>query len=192
MKLRKNDNVEKLLKYVSSGLISEEQFKNLVEKSEIYEPEKSMLTLSLSDFQSFANENEKGEIYGLFFLIEKLDNIKNAQKKVKKMTAERFLSWLKYVKVSLEQINNHFESIPKVPMSALVENASKPIFDFGIYAIVDNMAVRHGITDEQAEQIPLISAITKMKIDGERAVIKNRVEKASAKEARMRAKSKSY
>ena len=190
MKVKINDSAEKLLQYVASGLISNEQFKKLVEKSKPYQPGKDLITLSLLDFQNFANEQEKGEIYGLFFLLEKLDNEKRPQKAVKKMTAQKFLMWLKYIKVSLERIDEHFKSIPKVPMSALVEKATKPIFDFGIYAIVDNMAVRHGITDEQAEQMPLVNAITKMKIDGERAVIRYRVEKASAKEARIKAKSK--
>lgn len=183
LKVRKTDRAELLLRYVAGGLISKEQFLTLVEKSFAYEPKKSLLELPLKDFQEFVNEQEKGGIFGLLFLLKKLENSKKPHKEVLKMDVNKFLSWFKYIEIATKRINEHFEAIPRVPMSLLVENASKPIFDFGIYAIVDRLAVRQGITDEQAEQMPLIVAITKLKIDAERALIEYRVNEASMRDA---------
>ena len=184
MNLRETDRAFKLLRYVASGLVSEERFLKLVDDAKPYEPKKSLLHLSLADYQAFLNFAEGGDAQAVFFLMQKLDGIKKPKFALRKMSIENFTGWLKYIKVSQKRIDEHFKSIPKIPRSENVERAMKTIFNFGIYSIVDRMAVRHGITDEQAEQIPLITAITKLKIDADAELSKYNVEQALLAESR--------
>ncbi len=182
MKLRITDKLTNLFEYIESGFISEEQLLNLIDNAIPHKPKYSMLMLSLKDYNEYLNLNEENVIYGIMFLMEKLDNIKKPKRKIKKMTIEEWFSWIKYIKVINDRLAEHYRDIPKIPMSRLVEEANKPIFNFGVYAIIDRMAVRHSITDDEAEKIPLLVAITKMKIDGESSLIRWRTDRAIMRE----------
>lgn len=188
MFVRKTDKAIKLLRFIASQIVTVEQFNELVESSKPYKPKKELISLSLGKYAEFLNEIESSELEGLFFLLRELEGIKNPKKAISKMTVERFLMWLKYLKTSVERVQSHFDSIPKIPKSERVKKAMTQVFDFGIYKIVDILARRQGITDSEAEEIPLIVAITKMKIDAEGELIRWRVEQALLDESRLKNK----
>lgn len=190
MNLKKTDRALKLLRYVSGGLVSENRFFELVDNAKPYAPKNSLLKLSLADYQEFLNHAEAGDAQAVFFLMQKLDGIKNPKFALRRMSIEKFTGWLKYIKVSQKRIDEHFKSIPKIPRSENVERAMKTVFNFGLYSIVDRMAVRHGLTDEQAEQMSLITAITKLKIDADAELSKYNVEQALLSESRANVKRK--
>ena len=188
MYVRKTDKAIKLLRLIASQIVTVEQFNEMVERSEPYKPKKDLLNLSLGKYAEFLNEIESSEVEGLLFLLRELEGIKNPRKAINKMTAERFLAWTKYLKTSIERVQSHFDSIPKIPRSERVKKATAQVFDFGVYRIVDMLACRQGITDAEAEEIPLIVAITKMKIDAENELIRWRVEQALLEESRSKSK----
>ena len=186
MYVRKTDKAIKLLRFIASEIVTVEQFNKMVENSNPYKPKKELVNLSLGKYAEFLNEIESSELEGLFFLLKELEGIKNPKKAISKMTVERFLMWLKYIQISVKRVQSHFDSIPKIPRSERVKKAMTQEFDFGIYKIVDILARRQGITDSEAEEIPLIFAITKMKIDAESELIRWRVEQALLEESRLK------
>lgn len=186
MYIRKTDKAIKLLRFIASQIVTVEQFNEMVESSNPYKPKKELINLSLGKYAEFLNEIESSELEGLFFLLKELEGIKNPKKAISKMTVERFLMWLKYIQISVKRVQSHFDSIPKIPRSERVKKAMTQEFDFGIYKIVDILARRQGITDSEAEEIPLIVAITKMKIDAESELIRWRVEQALLEESRLK------
>lgn len=184
MNIKKSDKAEKLLRYLASGLITKDEFEGLIKNVKAFKPSGDLIMVTLEEYKNFENEYEKGVVYALIWTVETIHGQKNGRKYIKNLNVVDFLGWMKYLQEAKARIKKQMDNIPKPAASQRVYDAMTNIFDFGIYGIIDRLAQRQGLTDKEAAQIPLLHAITKLKIDGEKAVINQRVHEAMAKEAR--------
>lgn len=93
-----------------------------------------------------------------------------------------------YLKHGIEQVTKMFEAIPKPEVSPAIAEIMKQNSDFGFYGIIDRLAQRQGISDDEAGKIPIIIAIAKLRIDAEQSIARQRIEQYNLAQIKNRRK----
>ena len=88
----------------------------------------------------------------------------------------------------IRRVQAEFDSIPKLPLSFDVENVLAKKKNYGVYGIIDMIAKRQSLTDEEAGRTKLIFAIVKMKIDAQNEIAETEIKNIQL--SKMRAKKK--
>ena len=173
MKLKGGDRATKYLRLCQTGIITQEDYDR---------------HLSFFDKSNFAPLHDWGiDIYqGLINCQTDFDKVKylygvrygkiSALWKLSRLTVAQYFGAVAYLKHGIEHINKMFEAIPRPEVSPAVEAILKQGTDFGFYGIIDTIAVRHKLTDDEAGKTPIVIAIAKMRIDAERNIAHQRIE----------------
>lgn len=88
-----------------------------------------------------------------------------------------FLRRLHAVGDGLKKINDLFEALPSPPLSAMEQQAGFGNLNFGVGGLIDRLARRQGITDEQAKGMTINAVLGKLAIDGRVAICEKKYQK---------------
>lgn len=88
-----------------------------------------------------------------------------------------FLRRLHAVADGLKKINSLFEALPSPPLSALEQQAGFGSLNFGVGGLIDRLARRQGITDEQAKGLTINAVLGKLAIDGRVAICEKKYQR---------------
>lgn len=95
-----------------------------------------------------------------------------------------YLDTLTGLKSDLNRIESAFKNLPKASLTAEELEAGFGNIDFGLFGIVDTLACRQGLTDEQVKDMPLSDVIGKLSIIGARAQAERRLSDIRARKSR--------
>lgn len=87
----------------------------------------------------------------------------------------KYLDILVGLKEDLARIDNAFKNLPKATLTPEEIEAGFDKLDFGLFGIIDTLACRQGLTDEQVKDMRLGDAIGKLAIVGKRAQAERRL-----------------
>lgn len=94
---------------------------------------------------------------------------------VDEVPAALFLDTLVGLKADIERIGKAFGSLPKASLTPDEVAAGFDKLDFGLFGIVDTLACRQGITDEQVRDMPLADVLGKLNIIAQRSACERRL-----------------
>ena len=89
-------------------------------------------------------------------------------------SAKEYISFLAGVTDGIKRIQDAFEKIPSPSLSAEEQQAGFGKLAFGLFGVVDKLARRQGVRDEDIKMLPVSSIIGKLMIDGRTAVCERR------------------
>lgn len=96
--------------------------------------------------------------------------------------ANEFVHELAAIRGGVRMVEQAFAKIPRPSLSAAERAAGYGGNDgFGLFGLVDTLARRQGLTDEEAKKITVANAIGKLSIDGLAAARERRVMEIQAK-----------
>jgi len=188
MKINTKDKGSILFSLLTTEILTVDEFRKIIGRWTPIEGVKSLGMFTLDEYQGFLNSQQQGTLEHLIFSVQVVLGLtkKKAVRFVNKMNVGTLLSWFSFLEKEIMNIENHFSNIPKVPMSLDISDIYKRKTDFGVYSIIDYIAVRQSLTDEEASKTPLIFAITKLKIDAENSVAKYEAERLQLKKIKKR------
>lgn len=88
--------------------------------------------------------------------------------------AQEFMEELGSIVRGMERITQAFDAIPRIAMSTEEKAAGFGSRNFGLFGIVDTLARRQNITDDEAKAMPLSSVIGKLTIDAHQRACEKR------------------
>lgn len=100
--------------------------------------------------------------------------------------AEDFMEELGAVVRGMERVSAAFDAIPRIAMSSDERAAGFGGRNFGLFGLVDRLARRQGITDEEAKKMTVSTAIGKLTIDAHQEVCQKRYDEICSRRQRAR------
>lgn len=158
MKLKKKHNAIRLLRLFNAGLISADEYKNLVSKSK-KQRFNSHLMWSLLEYAELSKCKNDIELISTALKIEKtsLSKIKRVffNTKVQNLTVEQYLSTLRFVRDGIQDISEALNGISFPPMSAEKIQAGFNTLNFGELGLARTIAEFERTSTEQANDYPM-------------------------------------
>lgn len=97
-------------------------------------------------------------------------------KRIEDIPTGIFVDILHGLRSDLERIANAFKSIPQPTLSTEEVAAGFGSLNFGLFGIVDTLATRQGLTDDQVKQMSVATVVGKLNIIGQRAAAERRLQ----------------
>lgn len=88
-------------------------------------------------------------------------------RRVQNLSAWRFIALLSGIVKGISKVQAAFEAIPEVELGADERQAGFGALKFGLFGVVDRLARRQGISDEQVRAMKVSAIIGKLRIDAE-------------------------
>ena len=179
----------RLFELINAGLFSGDKLERLL----LDWPQREfhrLTSYTLDEYQGLINAQEAGifEMLRYSIGVEKGISEKKTKRYVTRMSIDEALSRLAFLRREIRRVQAEFDSIPKLPLSFDVENVLSKKKNYGVYGIIDMIAKRQSLTDEEAGKTKLIFAIVKMKIDAQIAIAEAEIKNIQL--SKMRAKKK--
>ena len=171
MILKKTDNYTKFYRLFKAGILTQKHYDELKDKSEPYKLPKSFLEYTLDEYFCLINSSKKGDLSIIKFIFAK-----NKASFFQKMTIETYFGILKAIENEFAKVKRAFDSIQKPPLSSEAKQAGFDRLDFGDYGLIDYIAKRHSLTDEEASKAILGFVIMKMRNDAQVAMCEYRMQ----------------
>lgn len=100
------------------------------------------------------------------------------------VTTAEFLDCLKGLREDLERLQKAFANIPKPSLTSEEVLAGFGSLDYGLFGVIDTLACRQGLTDEQVQDMTVRTVIGKLTIIGARAQAERRLADMRARKLR--------
>lgn len=100
--------------------------------------------------------------------------------------AKGFMEELGAIVRGMEKVAAAFDSIPRTAMTGDERAAGFGSRNFGLFGLVDRLARRQGITDEEAKRMTIAAAIGKLTIDAHQQVCQRRYDEICSRRQRTR------
>ena len=91
------------------------------------------------------------------------------------VTPAEFPDCLKGLREDMERVKKEFDNLPRPALTSEEVEAGFGKLDFGLFGIVDELACRQGLTDEQVKDMSLQTVLGKLAIIGGRAQAERRL-----------------
>lgn len=102
------------------------------------------------------------------------------------VTTAEFLDCLKGLREDMERIKREFDNLPRPALTSEEVEAGFGRLDYGLFGVVDELACRQGLTDEQVKDMSLRTVLGKLAIIGGRAQAERRLADIRARKTRRR------
>lgn len=153
---------QELAQLMISGLISREEWAGFLDG--LHEPPAPVEHLTLGEFGELS---EAGDDISTVQTYRRLLGLRPLSESD---SAKEFVRELAAIRAGVRMVDSAFSRIPRPSLSALEKSAGYGAADnFGLFGLVDCLARRQGLTDEQAKAITVANAIGKLTIDAEAA-----------------------
>lgn len=156
-----------LLRYLAEGVITPDEWRELVNGTPPAELPDDITHLSLADYFSATSTNDDYECTELVWRA-----LGGGWSPIP--PPYDFLRRLHAVADGLKHIAELFENLPTPPLSADEQAAGFGRLNFGVGGLIDRLARRQGLSDDEAKKMSVNSALGKLAIDGTIAVAERR------------------
>jgi hypothetical protein len=165
MILKKNDHFTRFYILMKAGILKEADYIRLKSQAPRVALPKNIMSYTLDEYFGLLNAAKNGDISIVSYIFAKQD--KNF---LKRLTVWKYFGILREVEEQFALIKRNFDAIPKPPMSQEAIQAGFDKLDFGDFGLLDYIAKRQHLTDEEAGKSILGFVIMKLQNDGKIAV----------------------
>lgn len=180
LKIKASEPIGETLRLLHQGVISEDQWQALVSSWESKGGYSSRLEdLTLRHYGRLIAAKSDEEAVLIQFNATSMAYFSSPED----IPSGKYLDILVGLKEDMARIDNAFKTLPKAGLTPEEIEAGFDKLDFGLFGIIDTLACRQGLTDEQVKDMRLGDAIGKLAIIGKRAQAERRLADIRASKA---------
>lgn len=167
MKLLKTDHFSKIGVLMRAGMLTQEDYTALKNKAQRIDFPKNIIEYTLDEYFGLLKAITKNDVEVVRYVFPKIN--------LRRLNVGRYFSILRTIDLQFDEIKKAFESIKRPPLSQEAIRAGFQNLDFGDFGLLDYMAKRQMMTDEEASKTPLGLVIMKLQNDAEVAMCEYRM-----------------
>ena len=167
MKLLKTDHFTRVGVLMRAGILTQEDYTALKNKAQRIDLKKNIVEYTLDEYFGLLKAINKNDVEVVRYVVPKIN--------LRKLNVDRYFNILRTIDLQFDEIKKAFESIKRPPLSSEAIMAGFDQLDFGDFGLLDYIAKRQMLTDEEASKTPLGLVIMKLQNDAEVAMCEYRM-----------------
>ena len=159
MKLKKTEHYTKIYKLINAKLLTVSDYEALRDTAKAIDLPKRIMNYTLDEYFGLMNAAKGGDAAIIEYIF------KDNKKSLKKLDCYNYFAYIRAVNEQVKEVAEQFQSIKQPPLSAEAQQAGFGLLNFGDFGLLDYIAKRQMLTDEEAAKTLLGFAILKLKND---------------------------
>lgn len=151
---------------LASGVVDSEEWRRIIDEWKMRE-RVDVEDMTLDDYSTLSGMSSDWQL--VTFVASKLGKTITLS-----TSAKEYIGYLAGVTDGIRRVQEAFERIPSPSLSPEEQQAGFSSLAFGLFGVVDKLARRQGVRDEDIKSLPVSSIIGKLMIDGRTAICERR------------------
>ena len=164
MKLKKTDHYTKIYKLLNARLLTIADYERLRDGSKDIRLPKNVLSFTLDEYFGLMDAAKGGDAAIIAYIL------KDSKFSLKKLNCSDYFAYIRAVNEQVKEVADQFKAIKQPPLSSEAQQAGFGSLNFGDFGLLDYMAKRQMLTDDEAAKTILGLAILKLQNDAKVAM----------------------